>query len=207
MGLRAPEGRPKVKSRPQVKQGPNANANGTRPRPAGNSQPVTPAPRYLCPLPAGFRRVLSRHPVLLPGLQHQLPPRQVPPTLAVVVHLEVGVGGREGCEPGLVQRPASAGIVGQEPHHAVVEDLGGAPLAFPVGAKVSLSLKLLQMCNTQTLFHQKIESTDKEIIQKQIQGGKRVTSLPAEIQERLEEFKMPVEFEETSLMAKTEETI
>jgi len=46
-----------------------------------------------------------------------------------------------------------------------------------------------------------------EIIQKQIQGGKRVTSLPAEIQERLEEFKMPVEFEETSLMAKTEETI
>ena len=46
-----------------------------------------------------------------------------------------------------------------------------------------------------------------EIIQKQIQGGKKVTSLPAEIQERLEEFKMPVEFEETSLMAKTEESI
>ena len=36
-------------------------------------------------------------------------------------------------------------------------------------AKVSLSLKLLQMCNTQTLFHQKIESTDKEIIQKKIE--------------------------------------
>ena len=36
-------------------------------------------------------------------------------------------------------------------------------------AKVSLSLKLLQMCNTQILFHQKIESTDKEIIQKQIE--------------------------------------
>jgi len=36
-------------------------------------------------------------------------------------------------------------------------------------AKVSLSLKLLQMCNTQILFHQKIESTDKEIIQKQLE--------------------------------------
>jgi len=46
-----------------------------------------------------------------------------------------------------------------------------------------------------------------EIIQDKIKGGKKVTSLPAEIQERLEEFKMPEEFEEQSLMAKTEETI
>ena len=45
------------------------------------------------------------------------------------------------------------------------------------------------------------------IIQKQIQGGKRVTSLPAEIQERLESFEIPEEFEEPSLMARTEESI
>ena len=36
-------------------------------------------------------------------------------------------------------------------------------------AKVSLSLKLLQMCNTRSLFHEKIESADEEIIQKQIE--------------------------------------
>ena len=35
--------------------------------------------------------------------------------------------------------------------------------------KVSLSLKLLQMCNTQSLFHEKIESADQEIIQKKIE--------------------------------------
>ena len=36
-------------------------------------------------------------------------------------------------------------------------------------AKVSLSLKLLQMCNTRSLFHANIESADEEIIQKQME--------------------------------------
>ena len=45
------------------------------------------------------------------------------------------------------------------------------------------------------------------IIENQIRNKNRVSSLPAEIQERIEDFKIQEEFKEKSLMDKTEESI